>query len=98
MPHHRCSPTPLAEPALVGFRRRSGEQRDGPFLSPFLRDDAIVDIDIVATLHATMPRMIISPPATDEEARYLVRLIVHLCLRASSQFHPPSTTERENLR
>ncbi len=91
MPHHRCSPTPLAEPALVGFRRRSGEQRDGPFLSPFLRDDAIVDIDIVATLHATMPWMIIPPPAPNE-VRWL--LIVHPRL-PSSQFHPVNLGRRK---
>ena len=91
MPHHRCSPTPLAEPALVGFRRRSGEQRDGPFLSPFLRDAAIVDIDIVATLHATMPWMIIPPPAPNE-VRWL--LIVHPRL-PSSQFHPVNLGRRK---
>lgn len=91
MPHHRCSPTPLAEPALVGFRRRSGEQRDGPFLSPFLHDDPIVDIDIVATLHATMPWMIIPPPAPNE-VRWL--LIVHPRL-PSSQFHPVNLGRRK---
>ena len=56
---------------------------------PILRDDAIVDIDIVATLHATMPRMIIPPPAPDE-VRYLRLLIVHPRL-PSSQFHPQSS-------
>lgn len=75
------SPSP---PSSGSDRRRSGEQRDGPFLSPFLRDDAIVDIDIVATLHATMPWMIIPPPAPNE-VRWL--LIVHPRL-PSSQFHP----------
>ena len=84
-------PPPSPSPPLVGVQIGEGAESSATACSspPLLRDDAIVDIDIVATLHATMPRMIIPPPAPDE-VRCLRLLIVHPRL-PSSQFHPQSS-------